>query len=120
MRGDQAEANVLIPVDGAQRTLAVNRVRYQDGAVLTFDDISDQLSDQRRAAWSDIARRIAHEIKKPLTPIQLAAERLERRFGKEITSHKEKIERLTPTILPQGGGLRREGGGISNFSRPPQ
>ena len=53
--------------------------------MLTFDDITDQLSDQRRAAWSDIARRIAHEIKNPLTPIQLAAERLQRRFGKEIS-----------------------------------
>jgi two-component system nitrogen regulation sensor histidine kinase NtrY len=61
-------------------------VRYQDGSVLTFDDITDQLTDQRRAAWSDIARRIAHEIKNPLTPIQLAAERLQRRFGADIAS----------------------------------
>ena len=63
--------------DGGQRTLAVKRLRYGDGSVLTFDDITDQLTDQRRAAWSDIARRIAHEIKNPLTPIQLAAERLD-------------------------------------------
>ncbi|HKN65455.1 MAG TPA: HAMP domain-containing protein, partial [Gemmatimonadaceae bacterium] len=63
MRGEQSEANVLIASEGVQRTLAVKRVRYQDGAVLTFDDITDQLSDQRRAAWSDIARRIAHEIR---------------------------------------------------------
>src|SRR6185437_14361298 len=92
MRGDQSEANVLITADGGQRTLAVKRVRYGDGSVLTFDDITDQLSDQRRAAWSDIARRIAHEIKNPLTPIQLAAERLQRRFGKEITSDGEMFE----------------------------
>ena len=59
-------------------------MRYHRRAVITFDDITDQLTDQRRAAWSDIARRIAHEIKNPLTPIQLAAERLQRRFGKEI------------------------------------
>src|SRR3954451_317423 len=65
MRGEQSEANVLIPGDGGQRTLAVKRVRYQDGSVLTFDDITDQLFDQRRAAWSDIAQRIAHEIKNP-------------------------------------------------------
>ena len=81
MRGEQAEANVIVVAGAGQRTLAVKRVRYQDGSVLTFDDITDQLTDQRRAAWSDIARRIAHEIKNPLTPIQLAAERLQRRFG---------------------------------------
>ena len=85
MRGQQSEANVIVAADGVQRTLAVKRVRYQDGSVLTFDDITDQLTDQRRAAWSDIARRIAHEIKNPLTPIQLAAERLQRRFGQEIS-----------------------------------
>ena len=66
--------------------------RYQDGSVLTFDDITDQLTDQRRAAWSDIARRIAHEIKNPLTPIQLAAERLQRRFGQEVASDPETFE----------------------------
>src|SRR4051794_3604756 len=120
MRGDQAEANVLIPVDGAQRTLAVNRVRYQDGAVLTFDDITDQLSDQRRAAWSDIARRIAHEIKNPLTPIQLAAERLQRRFAQEISSDKETFERLTGTIVRQVGDLRRMVDEFSNFARMPK
>ena len=60
-------------------------MQVQGGHVLTFDDITEQLLDQRRAAWSDVARRIAHEIKNPLTPIQLAAERLQRRYGKEIT-----------------------------------
>src|SRR5260221_12053283 len=73
MRGEQSEANVLIASDGGQRTLAVKRLRYADGSVLTFDDISDQLSDQRRAAWSDIARRIPDQTTKPLTPIQHAA-----------------------------------------------
>jgi two-component system, NtrC family, nitrogen regulation sensor histidine kinase NtrY len=120
MRGEQSEANVLITGDGGQRTLAVKRVRYQDGSVLTFDDITDQLTDQRRAAWSDIARRIAHEIKNPLTPIQLAAERLERRFGKEITSDKETFERLTATIVRQVGDLRRMVDEFSNFARMPK
>jgi two-component system nitrogen regulation sensor histidine kinase NtrY len=120
MRGEQSEANVLIASDGAQRTLAVKRLRYGDGSVLTFDDITDQLSDQRRAAWSDIARRIAHEIKNPLTPIQLAAERLERRFGKEITSDKETFERLTATIVRQVGDLRRMVDEFSNFARMPK
>jgi two-component system nitrogen regulation sensor histidine kinase NtrY len=120
MRGEQSEANVLIASEGVQRTLAVKRVRYQDGAVLTFDDITDQLSDQRRAAWSDIARRIAHEIKNPLTPIQLAAERLQRRFAEEISSDKDTFERLTATIVRQVGDLRRMVDEFSNFARMPK
>jgi two-component system nitrogen regulation sensor histidine kinase NtrY len=118
--GDQSDANVLISADSGQRTLAVKRVRYQDGSVLTFDDITDQLTDQRRAAWSDIARRIAHEIKNPLTPIQLAAERLQRRFGKEITSDADTFERLTGTIVRQVGDLRRMVDEFSNFARMPK
>ena len=120
MRGEQSEANVLIADEGVQRTLAVKRVRYKDGSVLTFDDITDQLTDQRRAAWSDIARRIAHEIKNPLTPIQLAAERLQRRFGAEVTSDKETFERLTATIVRQVGDLRRMVDEFSNFARMPK
>jgi two-component system nitrogen regulation sensor histidine kinase NtrY len=120
IRGEQSEANVLISADGVQRTLAVKRMRYSDGSVLTFDDITDQLSDQRRAAWSDIARRIAHEIKNPLTPIQLAAERLQRRFGREITSDGETFERLTGTIVRQVGDLRRMVDEFSNFARMPK
>jgi two-component system nitrogen regulation sensor histidine kinase NtrY len=120
MRGQQSEANVLMAAGGMQRTLAVKRVRYQDGSVLTFDDITDQLTDQRRAAWSDIARRIAHEIKNPLTPIQLAAERLQRRFGAEIPSDQETFERLTATIVRQVGDLRRMVDEFSNFARMPK
>ena len=120
MTGDQSEANVLVTLDGSQRTLAVKRVRYSDGSVITFDDITDQLSDQRRAAWSDIARRIAHEIKNPLTPIQLAAERLQRRFGKEITGDKETFEKLTSTIVRQVADLRRMVDEFSNFARMPK
>ena len=120
MRGEKSEANVLLAAEGAQRTLAVKRMRYADGSVLTFDDITDQLSDQRRAAWSDIARRIAHEIKNPLTPIQLAAERLQRRFAQEITSDKDTFERLTATIVRQVGDLRRMVDEFSNFARMPK
>jgi len=120
MKGEQQAANVLIQAGSGQRTLAVNRVRYQDGAVLTFDDITDQLTDQRRAAWSDIARRIAHEIKNPLTPIQLAAERLQRRFGEDIASDKETFSRLTGTIVRQVGDLRRMVDEFSNFARMPK
>jgi two-component system nitrogen regulation sensor histidine kinase NtrY len=118
--GDRAEANVLVQSESGQRTLAVKRVRYQDGVVLTFDDITDQLTDQRRAAWSDIARRIAHEIKNPLTPIQLAAERLQRRFGEQVTSDREMFERLTGTIVRQVGDLRRMVDEFSNFARMPK
>ena len=120
MRGEKSEANVIVVADSGQRTLAVKRVRYRDGSVLTFDDITDQLSDQRRAAWSDIARRIAHEIKNPLTPIQLAAERLQRRFGGEIASDQETFERLTGTIVRQVGDLRRMVDEFSNFARMPK
>ena len=120
MHGEQREADVLITSKTGQRTLAVKRVRYQEGAVITFDDITDQLTDQRRAAWSDIARRIAHEIKNPLTPIQLAAERLQRRFGKEILSDAETFERLTGTIVRQVGDLRRMVDEFSNFARMPK
>jgi two-component system nitrogen regulation sensor histidine kinase NtrY len=78
------------------------------------------MSDQRRAAWSDIARRIAHEIKNPLTPIQLAAERLQRRFGKEISTDSETFDRLTGTIVRQVGDLRRMVDEFSNFARMPK
>jgi two-component system nitrogen regulation sensor histidine kinase NtrY len=120
LRSDEGEANVTVVAGGGQRTLAVKRARYQDGSVLTFDDITDQLTDQRRAAWSDIARRIAHEIKNPLTPIQLAAERLQRRFGAEIPGDKETFERLTGTIVRQVGDLRRMVDEFSNFARMPK
>jgi two-component system nitrogen regulation sensor histidine kinase NtrY len=120
MTGDARDANVSVLAEGEPRTLAVKRVRYADGAVITFDDITDQLSDQRRAAWSDIARRIAHEIKNPLTPIQLAAERLQRRYGKEIQSDAETFERLTGTIVRQVGDLRRMVDEFSNFARMPK
>ncbi|MDP9422502.1 MAG: ATP-binding protein [Pseudomonadota bacterium] len=120
MAGETREANVLVHSGEGQRTLAVKRMRYGDGFVLTFDDITDQLSDQRRAAWSDIARRIAHEIKNPLTPIQLAAERLQRRYGGEIGSDPETFARLTDTIVRQVGDLRRMVDEFSNFARMPK
>ena len=120
LSGDQRQADVLVNIGSGQRMLAVNRVRYPDGAVLTFDDITDQLADQRRAAWSDIARRVAHEIKNPLTPIQLAAERLQRRFGKDIANDSETFERLTSTIIRQVGDLRRMVDEFSSFARMPK
>ena len=120
MAGEQRQADVKVNAESGERMLAINRVRYPDGAVLTFDDITDQLADQRRAAWSDIARRVAHEIKNPLTPIQLAAERLQRRFGKDIANDGETFERLTSTIIRQVGDLRRMVDEFSSFARMPK
>ena len=114
------EAVVNVAWAGEARTLAVKLVRTADGHVVTFDDITDQLADQRRAAWADVARRIAHEIKNPLTPIQLAAERLQRRYGKEVTSDPAIFERLTETIVRQVGDLRRMVDEFSSFARMPK
>lgn len=87
--------------------------------ILTFDDISQQLADQRRAAWSDVARRIAHEIKNPLTPIVLSAERLKRRFGPDIAKGQDVFNDLTDTIVRQVGDLRRMVDEFSAFARMP-
>ncbi len=92
----------------------------EGGFVLTFDDISAQLADQRRAAWADVARRIAHEIKNPLTPIQLAAERLQRKFGRQIVEDAEVFGVLTATIVRQVGDLRRMVDEFSDFARLPK
>lgn len=90
--------------DGTEpQTLAIKITDGEGGQVVTFEDITQQLSDQRRAAWSDVARRIAHEIKNPLTPIQLAAERLRRRFGKQIEDGSDIFDQLTGTIIRRGG-----------------
>ena len=87
--------------------------------IVTFDDITQQLADQRRAAWSDVARRIAHEIKNPLTPIVLSAERLKRRFGPKIDDGRDVFEQLTDTIVRQVGDLRRMVDEFSAFARMP-
>ncbi|HEX8194043.1 MAG TPA: PAS domain-containing sensor histidine kinase [Allosphingosinicella sp.] len=117
---EEREEIIQLALRGETRTLAVKTVKVEGGHVLTFDDITDQLIDQRRAAWSDVARRIAHEIKNPLTPIQLAAERLQRRYGAEITSDAPTFERLTGTIVRQVGDLRRMVDEFSSFARMPK
>ena len=90
------------------------------GHVITFEDITRQLLDQRQAAWSDVARRIAHEIKNPLTPIQLATERLSRRYRKQIIDSPELFEELTATIIRQVGDLRKMVDEFSSFARLPK
>lgn len=90
------------------------------GHVITFEDITRQLLDQRQAAWSDVARRIAHEIKNPLTPIQLATERLKRRYRKQVTDDdRELFDELTSTIVRQVAGLRTMVDEFSSFARLP-
>jgi two-component system, NtrC family, nitrogen regulation sensor histidine kinase NtrY len=88
--------------------------------VITFEDITRQLLDQRQAAWSDVARRIAHEIKNPLTPIQLATERLKRRYRKQIEIDGELFDELTNTIVRQVGDLRKMVDEFSSFARLPK
>ncbi|MBN8925014.1 MAG: PAS domain-containing sensor histidine kinase [Rhodospirillales bacterium] len=91
-----------------------------DGFVVTFDDITELTSAQRKAAWADVARRIAHEIKNPLTPIQLAAERLKRRFGKEVHSDPDTFAQCADTIIRHVGDIGRMVDEFSAFARMPQ
>jgi two-component system nitrogen regulation sensor histidine kinase NtrY len=105
---------------GEQVTLAVKISAENEGHVITFDDITRQLLDQRQAAWSDVARRIAHEIKNPLTPIQLATERLKRRYRKQIHLDGELFDELTSTVIRQVGDLRKMVDEFSSFARLPK
>lgn len=108
--------------DMSRRTLLVRISvdKMGEGAVLTFDDITDLQSAQRVSAWADVARRIAHEIKNPLTPIQLSAERLKRKYLKEITSDKETFAEMTDTIISHVGDIGRMVSEFSNFARMPE
>ena len=89
------------------------------GYVATFDDITDLVSAQRTAAWADVARRIAHEIKNPLTPIQLSAERLKRKYAGEVTTDPEVFAQCTDTIIRQVGDIGRMVDEFSSFARMP-
>jgi len=90
-----------------------------EGYVITFDDITEQVAAQRMAAWADVARRIAHEIKNPLTPIQLSAERLRRKYLSQIRSDTEVFRQCTDTIIRQVGDLRAIVDEFSAFARMP-
>jgi two-component system nitrogen regulation sensor histidine kinase NtrY len=115
---------VSILRDGRRRTLLV-RIAAQTlesgarGFVVTFDDITELEAAQRKAAWSDVARRIAHEIKNPLTPIQLSAERLKRKYMGEIKSDPETFRVCTETIVRQVGDIGRMVDEFSSFARMP-
>ena len=91
-----------------------------EGYVIAFDDVTDLVSAQRMAAWGDVARRIAHEIKNPLTPIQLSAERLKRKFSPLVGDQSDTLEQYTDVIIRQTGDLRRIVDEFSKFARMPE
>jgi two-component system nitrogen regulation sensor histidine kinase NtrY len=116
---------VTFTVGGEERTFAVMVTRERAsggdvGSVLTFDDVTDLVVAQRTAAWADVARRIAHEIKNPLTPIQLAAERLRKKYAAGITKDRETFDRLTMTIERQVGDLKAMVDEFAEFARMPK
>ena len=111
-RGENA-LNLLV------RITAELKGRSAKGFVISFDDITEQVEAERTAAWADVARRIAHEIKNPLTPIQLSAERLKRKYLKEISSEPEIFIQCTDTIIRQVRDLRQMVDEFSSFARMP-
>jgi two-component system nitrogen regulation sensor histidine kinase NtrY len=118
----RAGGEVTIRRAGTPRTLSVQVTSERgsaDSFVVTFDDITDLVSAQRTAAWADVARRIAHEIKNPLTPIQLSAERLKRKYANEITTDPEVFQQCTDTIVRQVGDIGRMVDEFSSFARMP-
>jgi len=117
----RASGEVQVRRGGKTRTLSVQVSSESDAQdfVVTFDDISDLVSAQRSAAWADVARRIAHEIKNPLTPIQLSAERLKRKYASEIVTDPEIFAQCTDTIVRQVGDIGRMVDEFSSFARMP-
>jgi two-component system, NtrC family, nitrogen regulation sensor histidine kinase NtrY len=119
----QKELNLVVA--GRERTLFV-RVTSEKatadrrGFVVTLDDITDLVTAQRTSAWADVARRIAHEIKNPLTPIQLSAERIRRKYGRNITQDREVFDQCTDTIIRQVEDIRRMVDEFSSFARMPK
>ncbi len=119
------QGQITIDRDGRERNLSVRISAEQtsqsrDSYIITLDDITDLVSAQRTSAWADVARRIAHEIKNPLTPIQLSAERIKRKFGKVITDDKQIFEQCTDTIVRQVEDIRRMVDEFSRFARMPK
>ncbi|OYU90652.1 MAG: PAS domain-containing sensor histidine kinase [Bradyrhizobiaceae bacterium PARB1] len=119
------QGQITIDREGRERNLSVRISAEQtsqsrDSYIITLDDITDLVSAQRTSAWADVARRIAHEIKNPLTPIQLSAERIKRKFGKVIVDDKQIFEQCTDTIVRQVEDIRRMVDEFSRFARMPK
>lgn len=102
------------------RVTAEQSGQAQEGYIITLDDITELVSAQRTSAWADVARRIAHEIKNPLTPIQLSAERIRRKFGKTIVEDRAIFDQCTDTIVRQVDDIRRMVDEFSKFARMPK
>ncbi len=121
-----SHAQIQINRGGDQRTLNVQVTQERsngkiEGLVVTLDDITDLMAAERRSAWADVARRIAHEIKNPLTPIQLSAERLKRRFGQRVSAEDRGVfDQCTETIVRQVDDIRRMVDEFSGFARMPK
>jgi len=116
------ETQIEITREGRLRTINVRITREQStrrehGFVVTLDDITDLVSAQRNSAWADVARRIAHEIKNPLTPIQLSAERIRRRYGKRIEEDRQVFDQCIDTIVRQVGDIGQMVDEFSSFAR---
>jgi len=119
-RSGEAEEEIDVVRGRDSRRLRVRASQSEGGVVLTFDDVTRLVAAQRNAAWRDVARRIAHEIKNPLTPIQLSAERLRRKYRKDIApAELETFDRCTDTIVRQVGDIGRMVDEFSAFARMP-
>ncbi|MDU8941946.1 sensor histidine kinase NtrY-like [Ovoidimarina sediminis] len=125
-RAEVAQEEIRLIRGGRQENLLVRMAtrRGADGAlegyVVAFDDVTDLVSAQRMAAWGDVARRIAHEIKNPLTPIQLSAERIKRKFTAAVGDEADALAQYTDVIVRQTGDLRRIVDEFSKFARMPE
>jgi two-component system nitrogen regulation sensor histidine kinase NtrY len=119
------QAQTTLSRNGRERIVSVRVATEQSadpqhGYVVTLDEITELVTAQRTSAWADVARRIAHEIKNPLTPIQLSAERLRRKYGKAITEDRAVFEQCTDTIIRQVDDIRRMVDEFSRFARMPK
>jgi len=122
---DRTQEQVDLTIAGAERHFSVQVTREHAGDrdygfVVTVDDITGLVAAQRTSAWADVARRIAHEIKNPLTPIQLSAERLRRKYGPAIKEDRDIFDRCTDTIIRQVGDIGRIVDEFSSFARMPR
>ncbi|KHA52286.1 sensor histidine kinase NtrY-like [Sulfitobacter geojensis] len=125
-QGDTAQEEIKVSRQGAMENLLVRMATRRtgdgrlEGYVVAFDDVTDLVSAQRMAAWGDVAQRIAHEIKNPLTPIQLSAERIRRKFAPKLGDDSDSLEQMTGVIIRQTGDLRRIVDEFSKFARMPE
>jgi two-component system nitrogen regulation sensor histidine kinase NtrY len=125
-RAEVAQEEIRVSRGGVLESLLVRMAtrRSEDGSlegyVIAFDDVSDLVAAQRLAAWGDVARRIAHEIKNPLTPIQLSAERIKRKFRAAAGDEADTLDQMTGVIVRQTNDLRRIVDEFSKFARMPE